>query len=66
MTIPKKLKGLHFHKKVKKSPAAKPLSKKTTLIRNDFNAPKNWQKNIKIEFEDEFLNNSLLINNILE
>lgn len=66
MTIPKKIKGLAFCKKIKKSPAAKQMPKKTEIAKNNLNATKKWQKNIKIEFEDEFLENSFLISNMLE
>ncbi|MDN3677802.1 hypothetical protein QWY90_10825 [Flavobacterium paronense] len=66
MTIPKKIKGVPLHKKEKKSTATKQLSKKTTVAKNDSNVTKKWQKNIKLEFEDEFLNNSLFLDNILE
>lgn len=58
MTIPKKTKGLPLNKKTKKA-NGKTLSKKTV--------EKNKSgKKIKIEFEDEFLNNSIAIHNILE
>jgi hypothetical protein len=58
MTIPKKTKGLPLNKK-KKNANSKPLSKKTV--------EKNKSgKKTKIEFEDEFLNNSIAIHNILE
>lgn len=66
MTKPKKIKGISFHKKEKKSTVAKQFSKKTAKDKNDFNDQKKWQKNIKVEFENEFLNNSLLLDNILE
>ena len=66
MTIPKKIKGLAFCKKVKKSPPTKEMPKKTEIAKNNLNATKKRKKNIKIEFEDEFLENSFFINNILE
>ncbi len=66
MTIPKKIKGLAFCKKVKKSTSNKQLPKKTEIVKNNLNPKKKGQKNITIEFEDEFLDNSFLINNILE
>jgi hypothetical protein len=66
MTDPKKIKGISFHKKEKKSTVTKQSAKKTAMVKNDFNDPKKWQKNIKVEFENEFLNNSLLLDNILE
>ena len=66
MTIPKKVKGVRFQKKVKKSNQSKLPSKRTNIVKDDYSSPKNWQKNIHIEFEDEFLNNSLLLNSILE
>ncbi|UPT69890.1 MAG: hypothetical protein M0D53_12195 [Flavobacterium sp. JAD_PAG50586_2] len=58
MTIPKKAKGLPVNKKTKKA-NGKPLSK-TAVEKNKSG------KKIKIEFEDEFLNNSIAIHNILE
>jgi len=66
MTKPNKIKGILFHKKEKKSIVTKQSAKKTAMVKNDFNDPKKWQKNIKFEFENEFLNNSLLLDNILE
>lgn len=66
MTIPKKLKGLSFHKNGKKATTPKPRTKKSTLVKSEPLMTKNWPKNLKLEFEDEFLNNSLLIDNILE
>lgn len=66
MTIPKKTKGISFSKKAKKTVLSKQKSKKSTMTKDNHNDKKHWQKEIKIEFEDEFLTNSLLINNILE
>ena len=66
MTKPKRIKGISFHKKEKKSTVVKQFSKKTAKDKNDLNVQKKWQKNIKVEFENEFLNNSLLLDNILE
>ncbi len=66
MTIPKKRKGVNIHKKEEKSDSNKPLAKKNRMTKDTLIAPKNWRKDVKIEFEDEFLNNSLSINNILE
>ena len=66
MTIPKKIKGLPFQKKVIKSTPTKSSLKHNTIAKNSLNGQKKWQKNINLEFEDEFLNNTLLLNNILE
>ena len=66
MTKPKKIKGISFHKKEKKSTVVKQFSKKTAKDKNDLNVQKKWRKNVKVEFENEFLNNSLLLDNILE
>ena len=66
MTIPKKNKGVPFSKKEKETNHSKKTSNKVTMTKVNIHFQKNWQKNIKIEFEDEFLNNSLQINNILE
>ena len=66
MTISKKIKGLRFRKKVKKSNQYKQTSKSTPVINDDYDNQKKWQKNINIEFEDEFLNNYLILNRILE
>lgn len=66
MTIPKKIKGIAFSKKVKKTVPTRQKSKKTVITKDNQNGKKHWQKEIKIDFEDEFLTNSLLINNILE
>ena len=65
MTIPKKIKGVPFHKK-DKATYEKSLSRKTAPIRKNYAGTKNLQKNIHIDFEDEFLNNFLQISNILE
>jgi hypothetical protein len=64
MTIPKKIKGMPFSKKTKKTAPAKHIAKKIAMVKDNSN--KHGQKNSKLEFEDEFLNNSLIINNILE
>jgi hypothetical protein len=64
MTIPKKIKGMPFSKKGKKTTPAKHIAKKMAMAKDNGN--KHWQKNSKLEFEDEFLNNSLIINAILE
>lgn len=66
MTISKKIKGLPFHKKAKKATSVKQSLMPNAIVKNNLNHQKKWQKNIKVEFEDEFLNNSLLLNNILE
>jgi hypothetical protein len=66
MTIPKQLKRLSFHKNGKKANTVKPRAKKSTYVKSELLMTKNWPKNLKLEFEDEFLNNSLLIDNILE
>jgi hypothetical protein len=58
MTIPKKTKGLSFSKKAKKNTDKRPSKKMAALGKS--------RKNIPIEFEDEFLSNSLLVHNILE
>lgn len=57
MTIPKKIKGMPFAKKAKKKATDK-QPKKMAVIKKS-------TKNIKIEFEDEFLTNSLLVHNIM-
>lgn len=66
MTIPKKLKGKSFHKNGKKTTSTKPMAKKVAMVKDNLPILKKWPKNVKIEFEDEFLNNSLLRDNILE
>ncbi len=66
MTIPKKLKGKSFHKNGKKETTLKPRAKKSYPVKSEPLMTKNWPKNVKLEFEDEFLNNSILIDNILE
>ncbi len=66
MTIPKKTKGISFNKKVKKIVSSNQKPKKSSMTKDNQNVKKHWQKEIKIEFEDDFLTNSLLINNILE
>jgi hypothetical protein len=65
MTIPKKIKGVPFHKKDKPT-YEKPFSKKSALIEKNRKAPKNLQKNIHIDYDDEFLNNFVQLSNILE
>lgn len=66
MTTSKKIKEVPSRQADKKSTTIKPPPKKTTMAKNNLNTSKNWKKNINIEFEDEFINNSLSINNILE
>ncbi len=66
MTIPKKSKGLHLQKNAKSSTPSKPLLKKSGPTKKESNSFKNWPSNIRIEFEDEFLNNSIRVNTILE
>jgi hypothetical protein len=66
MTIPKKNKGVPFSKKEKETNPSKKTSNKISITKENIHFQKKWQKNVKIEFEDEFLNNSLQINNILE
>lgn len=66
MTIQKKNKGAPFSKKEKKTTQGKKMSNKVSETKESIHFQKKWQKNVKIEFEDEFLNNSLQINNILE
>ncbi|RKS03601.1 hypothetical protein [Flavobacterium sp. 102] len=65
MTILKKLKGKSFHKNGKKT-TSKPRAKKSTMVKDHPLMTKNWPKNVKIVFEDEFLNNALQVHNILE
>lgn len=66
MTIPKKNKGVSFSKKVNETNHSKKKSNKVSMTKENIHFKKKWQNNIKIEFEDEFLNNSLQINNIFE
>jgi len=67
MTIPKKIKGVPLQKKEKKSTTKTQAAKKSAMAKSDqLIRPKKWQKIVDIEFEDEFLNNSLNIHNILE
>ena len=41
MTIPKKIKGVRFRKKVKKSNQCKQTSKRTPVINDDYDTQKN-------------------------
>jgi hypothetical protein len=44
MTIPKKIKGVRFRKKVKKSNQCKQTSKRTPVINDDYDTQKNGKR----------------------
>lgn len=55
MTIPKKIKGVRFRKKVKKSNQCKQTSKRTPVINDDYDTQKNGKtisiSNLKMSFQ---------------